>query len=207
MELTADHQAKLEDVLKWRRDVRHFKQGEVPEDIWRAVKHSIAYAPSVGNSQPWRMVEVTSPGTRAAIIAQFEAENASASLQYEARERADYLALKLAGLKDAPIHLAVFTDTAPAQGRGLGRQTMPETLQYSTVTAIYTLWLAARAYNLGVGWVSIVDPRAVTQILDVPSAWSLTAYLCIGYPSKQDDTPELQRRDWQARGETLWQSR
>ncbi len=51
---------------------------------------------------------------------------------------------------------------------------MPEVLAYSTVMAIHTLWLAARAENIGLDWVSILDPAEVSAILDAPAAWSLT---------------------------------
>ncbi len=57
------------------------------------------------------------------------------------RER--YRGLKLAGLREAPVHLAVFCDEATEAGHGLGRATMPEMLRYSAVTAIHTFWLAA----------------------------------------------------------------
>jgi 5,6-dimethylbenzimidazole synthase len=49
-----------------------------------------------------------------------------------------YASLKLAGLDDAPHHIAVFCETNPAQGRGLGRGTMPQTTTWSAVMAIHT---------------------------------------------------------------------
>ena len=79
-----------------------------------------------------------------------------------------YARLKLAGLDDAPCQLAVFADRSTAQGAGLGRLTMPEALDYSVVNAIHTLWLAARAEGIGVGWVSILAPARIAEILDVP---------------------------------------
>ncbi|HNB29047.1 MAG TPA: nitroreductase family protein, partial [Alphaproteobacteria bacterium] len=85
------------------------------------------------------------------------------------------------------------------QGAGLGRQTMPETLRYSAVLAVHTLWLAARVRGLGVGWVSILDPQAAARKLDVPQDWTLVAYLCLGWPTEEHDQPELQRLGWQAR--------
>ncbi|MGF1622232.1 MAG: 5,6-dimethylbenzimidazole synthase [Rhodomicrobiaceae bacterium] len=123
---------------------------------------------------------------------------------YENETRRAYDALKLAGLRDAPVHLAFFTDLAPVEGRGLGRQTMPETLLYSTVTAIHTLWLVARTLNVGVGWVSILDPETVSELFDVPGNWKLTGYLCLGYPKENQDLPELHRRGWQSNTETVW---
>ena len=76
---------------------------------------------------------------------------------------------------------------------------MSETLRYSTVMAIYNLWLAARAKGIGVGWVSIVDPGVVTKMLDVPRNWTLIGMLCIGYPEQPSAVPELEQRGWQAR--------
>jgi 5,6-dimethylbenzimidazole synthase len=79
---------------------------------------------------------------------------------------------------------------------------MPETLRYSVVTAVYTLWLAARARGIGVGWVSILDPEAVGAALEVPGSWSLVAYLCVGYPREEHRDLELARHGWEARADT-----
>jgi len=112
---------------------------------------------------------------------------------------AAYARLKLAGLDDAPSQLAVFTDGSTAQGHGLGRHTMPEMIEYSGVTAVHTIWLAARAEGIGVGWVSILEPAAITAILDVPSNWKFIAYLCLGFPQAEDDVPDLERKGWEQR--------
>jgi 5,6-dimethylbenzimidazole synthase len=109
-----------------------------------------------------------------------------------------YASLKLAGLRDAPVHLAVFLTQNTNHGSGLGRVTMPETLEYSAVLAVHTLWLTARTFGLGLGWVSILDPAEVNRGLDVPHDWKLIAYLCIGYPKEDNSSPELLRRGWEA---------
>ena len=110
-----------------------------------------------------------------------------------------YARLKLAGLDDAPCQIAVFADRSTAQGAGLGRLTMPETLDYSVVNAIHTLWLAARAEGIGVGWVSILDPKRIAAILDVPADWIFIGHLCVGYPQASDDRPALERAGWERR--------
>jgi 5,6-dimethylbenzimidazole synthase len=72
-------------------------------------------------------------------------------------------------------------------------------LAYSTVLAIHTLWLAARARGIGIGWVSILDPAEITALLDVPLDWQFIGYLCLGYPIAAHDVPELDRTGWQKR--------
>jgi 5,6-dimethylbenzimidazole synthase len=76
---------------------------------------------------------------------------------------------------------------------------MPEMLEYSAVAAVHTIWLAARAEGIGLGWVSILDPVAVASILGVPASWRFVGYLCLGYPQGEDDVPELERRGWEQR--------
>jgi 5,6-dimethylbenzimidazole synthase len=110
-----------------------------------------------------------------------------------------YAALKLAGLDEAPCHLAAFADRATEQGHGLGRRTMAEMADYSAVAALHTLWLAARAEGIGMGWVSILDPQNVREILDVPPAWKLIGYFCLGYPAEEEDAPMLESVGWEWR--------
>ena len=205
MELTQAHRDCLRDILLWRRDVRHFLPDQVSDDILARLRKAMDFAPSVGNARPWRVLNVKSPALRDAIVRNFETANAQAAAVYEDDQRKAYNALKLAGLREAPVHLAIFTETDPEAGHGLGRQTMPEMLSYSTVAAIHTLWLAARAENLGVGWVSILDPAAVAQSLGVPENWHLTGYLCLGKAASADDTPLLHRNAWQTNAESFWQ--
>lgn len=194
---SAEFRAQLDLLLRWRRDVRHFRRDPLPKGMLEELVERACLAPSVGNSQPWRFVAVESPERRAAIRAEFEACNAAA-LASQPEDRAEaYAALKLAGLTEAPLHLAVFCDEATEAGHGLGRATMPETLRASAMGAVFALWLAARARGIGVGWVSILRAREVEKILETPEGWSLVAYLCLGYPDAEDDTPELERKGWQ----------
>ncbi|MFD1913160.1 5,6-dimethylbenzimidazole synthase [Halodurantibacterium flavum] len=204
MKFTPDDLRVLRDILRWRRDVRHFRADPVPPEVLAGLEAAMTLAPSVGNARPWRVMRVRDAARRAEIIRIFEGCNQRAARDYDAATRADYLQLKLAGLREAPEHLAVFTLADPDEGRGLGRQTMPETLRLSTAMAIHTLWLAARAENLGLGWVSILDPAAVAQALSAPRGWEFTAYLCLGYPEFTDDTPLLHRNGWQENRNPGW---
>lgn len=197
-----DFRAELETLFRWRRDVRHFRTDPVPPALLDQLLDLAELAPSVGLSQPWRFVTVDAPARRAAIRANFARSNAAA-LQGQASERgALYARLKLAGLDRAPCQLALFCLPDPAQGHGLGRATMPETLAYSAVMALHGLWLAARAAGLGLGWVSILDPPAVHAALEVPAGWRLIGYFCLGWPEAETAIPELERLGWESRQTT-----
>ena len=191
--------AALRDLFTWRRDVRRFRRTPLPAGALHRLLEIACLAPSVGLSEPWRFVIVEEETRRAAIRACFEACNGEALRAQDAGRSALYARLKLAGLEDAPSQVAVFTDQATSQGHGLGRLTMPETIEYSGVIAIHTLWLAARAEGIGVGWVSILDPSRVAAILETPPHWKLIGYLCLGYPQEECDRPALERQGWEQR--------
>ena len=190
---------QFSELVRWRRDVRRFRSDPVPPSLIERLLALAVHAPSVGLSQPWRFVLVETPRRREAISANFATANQAALDGYAGERQARYARLKLEGLAQAPVHLAVCADEETAAGHGLGRKTMPETIRYSVVAAIQTLWLAARSEGLGVGWVSILDPEAVRATLDLPPHWSFIAYLCLGWPQEEHDDPELERHGWEER--------
>jgi 5,6-dimethylbenzimidazole synthase len=194
----------LARLMRWRRDVRRFRTDAVEAAVLDRCLCAFGLAPSVGLSEPWRLIRVESPATRAAMVANFEAANAAALRSYADDKARLYAGLKLAGLREAPVQLAVFCDDATPKGAGLGAGTMPETRAYSVVGAITLFWLMARSEGLGVGWVSILDPVRLCADLDVPAGWAFIGYLCVGWPEADHDTPELERAGWEARGRDLW---
>ena len=195
----AAFRSTFHDLVLWRRDVRRFRTDPVDEKLLDDLIEIATHAPSVGFSQPWRFVKVKSSKRRRAVWESFAKANAQALADYGDQQKSNYVRLKLAGLKEAPIHLAVFSDESTLAGSGLGRQTMPETLRYSVVAAVQTMWLGARAEGLGMGWVSILDPTEVTRALDVPDGWRLVAYLDLGWPAEEHIDPELERHHWEER--------
>lgn len=190
--------SKFTELIRWRRDVRRFRSEPVPAELLESLIHLASLSPSVGYSQPWKFICVRDTEARAAIRGNFLNCNAAALGSYEGERAELYARLKLAGLDQAPEHVAVFCDMQTSVGHGLGRKTMPEMLEYSVVMACHTLWLAARVHGLGVGWVSILDPREVQMTLRTLEAWKLIAYLCIGYPEEEHLDPELARHQWEA---------
>ncbi len=189
----------LDQLLAWRRDVRHFQTRPLPDGVLDQLLEIACRGPSVGNAQPWRFVRILSPHRRSALADQVDAQKGAAGEGYDGERKALYDGLKLHGLREAPEIVAVFCNEQDGAGHGLGRATMPETLCWSVVTAVHTLWLAARAQGIGLGWVSIIDPVSMNTLLDVPAHWRFVALLCLGYPERETDIPELVRHGWQER--------
>ena len=202
-QFSKDFQIGLRDLMRWRRDVRRFRRDAVDEAVLQDCLDTFLLSPSVGLSEPWRVIRVQSPGARAAALENFTAANAQALAGYDGDKARIYSGLKLSGMQEAPVQLAVYCDEATDKGAGLGAGTMPEMRRYSVVGAITHFWLAARAQGLGVGWVSILDPAQLSRDLDVPAYWVLVAYLCVGWPETTSETPELELAGWETRRPTL----
>jgi 5,6-dimethylbenzimidazole synthase len=190
---------QLRDLFLWRRDVRRFLRDPLPSGALERLIEIACLSPSVGLSQPWRFVIVEDKARRLAVIEDFKSCNADALQSYSGERAARYATLKLEGLDEAPSHLAVFAENSGELGHGLGRATMPEMVDYSVAAAICCIWLAARAEGIGLGWVSILNPLRIHEILEVPASWKLIGYLCLGYPQAEFDRPELERANWEYR--------
>jgi 5,6-dimethylbenzimidazole synthase len=190
---------RLHDLFVWRRDVRRFRPDPLPPGTLERLIEIACLAPSVGLSQPWRFVIVEDQARRSAVLDNFKSSNADALSHYCGDRAAQYATLKLAGLEEAPCHLAVFADRITEVGHGLGRRTMPEMIEYSVVSAICIMWLAARAEGIGLGWISILNPIRMNEILSVPEGWQFIGYFCLGYPQIESNQPELEYAGWESR--------
>ena len=193
----------LSQLMRWRRDVRRFRSDPVDEALLMQCLDTFRLAPSVGLSEPWRIVRVISPELRQKSIENYQTANATALEGYDGEKAAMYSGLKLSGMSEAPEHIAIFCDDSTTKGSGLGATTMPEMRRYSVVGAINLMWIHARAHGLGMGWVSILDAPKLCADLDIPQDWSLIAYLCIGWPEANSTTPELETAGWETRRAAL----
>lgn len=202
-EFDPEFREQLDLLLAKRRDVRRFRRDPVDEALLQSCLDSFAKAPSVGLSEPWRIVRVTSKANRLAALENFQRTNADALAGYSGDKSKLYAGLKLSGMQESPVQVAVFCDEETTKGAGLGAGTMPEMRRYSVVSAIMQFWLVLRANGLGLGWVSIIDPEQLKIDLNVPDQWSLVAYLCIGWPEEFSETPELEIAGWETRAEQL----
>ena len=202
-EFEAEFREQLDLLLAKRRDVRRFRTTPVDEELLQSCLDSFAKAPSVGLSEPWRIVRISTENARALALENFQQANADALAGYSGDKSKLYAGLKLSGMQESPVQIAVFCDEETSKGAGLGAGTMPEMRRYSCVSAIMQFWLVLRANGLGLGWVSILDPEKLCRDLSTPPNWSLVAYLCIGWPDDFTDTPELELAGWEQRAVQL----
>ncbi len=192
-------QTVLEEIMQARRDVRgnHFLAKAVAPEVLSKILQAASWAPSVGFSQPWEFVMVQDPQIRQTLVANFKAVNSQAEAQFSDEKQGLYHQLKLEGILEAPVNIAVFY--RPSEQPVLGQSSMPETGRYSVVCAIQNMWLMARAMNIGLGWVSILTPDVVKKSLKAPKSAEFVAYLCLGYTDEFLDKPELELRKWEQR--------
>jgi len=190
-----DNDAKiLLSIMKARRDVRgnRFIRKSVEDEKLELVLEAGISAPSVGYSQPWKFVIIQDEKTKDNILKNFENENDKAKEIFKDKEL--YKKLKLEGIKEAPINIAVLYEAEDSEV--LGMTSMKQMGEYSVVCAIQNMWLMARALNIGIGWVSILNEKEVLKELDAPKNSKLIAYLCLGYVDKFYEESELKTLGW-----------
>jgi len=195
-----EERAVIEQVMQLRRDIRgnHFTDQSVGEEVIEQILSAAVSAPSVGYSQPWEFVVIRDQQIKSEIADNFAIENEKAKEQFGQKE-STYAQLKLEGIREAPVNIAVFYK--PHSQPVLGQTSMSNMGEYSVVCAVQNMWLMARALNVGVGWVSILDPERVKHALAVPASNQLVAYLCVGYVDEFGTKPELEILKWADRKE------
>lgn len=195
--ITEEERNAVYKTIYGRRDVRSFFLAEpIPSEILARILSAAHHAGSVGYMQPWNFIVVEDQTLRQKVKEAFEREKREASELFENGKRERYLSFKLEGILDAPVNLIITSDPMRFGPQVIGRHSMPETDVYSTCCAIQNLWLAARAENIGVGWVSILKREDLYILFKIPPHVTIVAYLCLGYVTHFPDRPDLERLGW-----------
>lgn len=143
--------------------MRHFRGGSVAPELLQRLLHAAHQAPSVGLMQPWRFIRISDRSLRSQIQQLVEEERVRTAEALGERSDA-FMKLKVEGISDcAEVLVAALMDDR--ERHIFGRRTLPEMDMASLSCAIQNLWLAARVEGLGMGWVSLFDPRPW------PSCW------------------------------------
>ncbi len=192
-----DEKEAVYRVIHARRDMRHFIKGCVESDTLLRILEAGHAAPSVGFMQPWRFVRITKTELREQLVSLVEEEKLRSADQMD-RRKAEFMRLKVEGIRDCAELIAVVL--APDDGTVFGRRTMPEEMALCSVScAIENMWLAARAENLGMGWVSFFEPTDVARLLHCPDGSKPIALLCLGPVESFYDKPMLESEGWRER--------
>ncbi|MBE7692567.1 5,6-dimethylbenzimidazole synthase [Tenacibaculum finnmarkense] len=196
---TPENIETLEQIILARRDVRgnRFINTPISKEHLDKILFAGVNAPSVGFSQPWEFVVIKDLKIRNKIKDSFFEENEKAKTLFEGKKADAYTQLKLEGIVESALNIAVFYK--PSQHPVLGQTSMKEAGVYSVVCAIQNMWLMARALNVGLGWVSILNEKKVKTILNAPDDRQLIGYLCLGHVDKFYENPELERLKWEKR--------
>ena len=194
MNFTQEDAQKLLTIMKARRDVRgnRFISKAIEDEKLQMILEAAISAPSVGYSQPWKFIIIQDEKIKNSLVDNFEKENSKAKEIFEKNPL--YAQLKLEGIKEAPVNIAVLYE--PKEEDVLGMTSMQKMGEYSVVCAVQNMWLMARALNIGIGWVSILDEKKVLKTLQAKPNTQLIAYLCVGYVDKFYEESELKTLGW-----------
>ena len=184
----------LRDIMLSRRDIRgnHFINKNVEDEVLEEILKAANAAPSVGFSQPWKFVLIKNDEIREKIYKEFEKENKKAAKLF--KDKKIYTKLKLEGIKESALNIAVFYEKNDKVT--LGQTSQKKMGEYSVVCAVQNMWLMARALGVGIGWVSILKPKNVKKILGIGKNQKLVAYLTVGYVDEFLEEPELLTLGW-----------
>lgn len=191
---TPAEQAAVYRAIAERRDMRHFCGGEVPPEQLARLLGAAHQAPSVGLMQPWRFLRISDPALRQRLHELVEEERCATADALGERSD-DFMKLKVQGILDcAEVLVAALMDGREAHV--FGRRTLPEMDLASLSCAIQNLWLAARCEGLGMGWVSLFEPEAVRNLLEMPEGSQPAAILCLGPVEAFYPRPMLEEEGW-----------
>ena len=196
-QITKEERDAVYKTIYNRRDTRsEFKNDEVSDEVIARLLDAAHHAPSVGFMQPWDFIVIKDQKIKQKIKDGFEIAHEEAANMFEGDKQKTYKTLKLEGILEAPIGICITCDRKRTGDTVIGRTANLEMDLYSAVCAVQTLWLAARAENLGVGWVSIVHHEVVQEALNIPDDVVPIAYLCIGHVTHFHEKPELEVAGW-----------
>jgi len=184
-------------VIEQRRDMRHFTSEPVDPEILERLLKAAHFAPSVGFMQPWRFIRISDKEIRQHMHLLVEEERIATAQAMDERED-EFMKLKVEGILDCAEVLVVSLMEDRAK-HIFGRRTLPEMDLASVSCAIQNMWLAARAEGLGLGWVSIFDPKKLADLLNIPATGKPVAILCIGHVEEFYDRPMLEKENWAQR--------
>jgi nitroreductase len=159
------------EAIKGRCSVRAYKPDKIPDEAVTRIIEAGVQAPSAGNMQPTIYI-VT--------------KNA------EVKSRLAEAALNQSFIEEAPVVIAVCTDTVRSASRYGDRGARFYSL-LDAAASVENMLLAAHAMGLASCWVGAFQDEQVSRVLKLPPHVRPVAILPIGYPAEKPAKPRRRR--------------
>ncbi|MBW1658747.1 nicotinate-nucleotide--dimethylbenzimidazole phosphoribosyltransferase [Flavobacterium quisquiliarum] len=195
--------SNLDEILKSRRDTRHFTPDDVPDEVIQKALQAGHWAPSVGLTDATRYFLIKSNEVKTSIKKLFLDYNKKAAELTDNEEQKElYYSLKLEAIEEAPIGLIIAYDRSVLNQFTIGTIGSNEAVKFSSVCAAQNIWLSLTEQGYGMGWVSILNYYQFKKILDLPENIEPLGYFCIGKPATNyNNQPMLQQLHWKQKSE------
>jgi nitroreductase len=206
-----DHQRQREspimelyDVMRTTFAAREFTGEAVPQDVLERIIDHARFAPSGGNRQGWRIINITDPAKREQIarlslpaatryLLQMKAGESPLNTIHPSAVTDDQVACEeapewlVAHIRNAPTLLVITVDLALIASMDKDLDRIGLVSGGSIYPLAWNILLAAR--NEGYGgtmttW-GIAQEAEVKTLLDMPEHWAVAAIMPLGKPVKQ----------------------
>ncbi|GEL11649.1 nicotinate-nucleotide-dimethylbenzimidazole phosphoribosyltransferase /cob(II)yrinic acid a,c-diamide reductase [Flavobacterium glycines] len=195
--------SNLDEIIKSRRDTRHFTNDAVPDAVIEKALQAGHWAPSVGLTEATRYYLIKSDEVKKAVKELFlEYDIKAAKSTDDELQKAQYQALKLEAIEEAPLGLVICYDRSVLNHFTIGTVGSNEAIKFSAVCAAQNIWLSLTEQGYSMGWVSILNYYQFKKILGLPEHIEPLGYFCVGKPATDyDKQPMLQQLHWKHKSE------
>ena len=154
------------EAIRARHSVRIYKADPVSDERLAALLEAARLAPSWANAQPWELIVVRDPATKAKLAETLMPKNPGAR-----------------AVREAPVVLAAcFREKASGYYKGLPMTKHGDYGPFDLGLALANLTLVAVSLGLGTVHVALLDLAKAEEILGVPEGVKLVELLPIGFP-------------------------
>lgn len=194
--MTADTDA-LYRTMSTQRAIRRLRPDPIADDVLQRIMQAAAWAPSGGNTQPWRAVMVRDPKSKAALGKLYARRWERFSKGYRDRfadappaEQARQERTIAAGDRlaehfgDCPVVAVFCFNPANMAITDAGQDRVSVVGGGSVYPAVQNFLLACRAEGVGCVLTTLLclDEPAVKSLLGIPEDWYTAAAIPMGYP-------------------------
>jgi nicotinate-nucleotide--dimethylbenzimidazole phosphoribosyltransferase len=193
----------LDEIIKSRRDTRHFTQDEVPDEVIQKALQAGHHAPSVGLTDATRYYLIKSDAIKKEVKKLFlDYDQKACNLTDDELQKKQYQALKLEAIEEAPLGLVICYDRSVLNQFTIGTVGSNEAIKFSAVSASQNIWLSLTEQGYSMGWVSILNYYQFKQLLGLPENIEPLGYFCVGKPATDyGKQPMLQQLNWKQKAE------